>query len=853
MLTKPTIARGPFGLSLGAFTLIVILLLSGLSTGCDDWYSPGPDRTLHGTGPQSNGASRMLDWFPSGDRLVFTFDQRIFTVGADGRNVRGITEARPEVEYAYASSPAVAPDGSRIFFNRFSNGGSDFGWITVSSLPDGSSAEPLIEADGIPLYGINPLPSPDGQKVMIQAGKGLYIMGPDREVKPVTKPSPEFTHKNGTWSTNGRHVSFLFPRETPEGFVRDLHVASVETGRQTRIEENVTGVPAWSPDSQRVAYVFLGSEEKPSGVYSSGLDGGDPQPLWIPDKPFTNYTGLAASQVSHWLEWSHDGTKLLITDQDGFLGIIDLEKPNQVHWTSFEQTENTDLILQATWAPDDSRISVYVDTVNDISSGRLSPAVLNNNAILFTVKPDLSDSRTLARFQPVTNEPDWGYKSPRDYYLWGQLVAANGELGPATAETTVASRLPESEDETKPVAAPADWYPYTTGENSPRYTTPENAETPATTAVTAPPASNEPAGSPLPAPEPCIEDNASNCSERDISDVNPVGGGVLGAAAGPTFFPTVEELMEKGLFLLEDSPSHLAIRGSVPDNSIRCGWYGLTRSASQREKALRFWLSLEEGDPIPSGERLKDSLYELMEDSLPQYRNEQIAFFDIMISGDESTDQLDLGCYATVAVDEYILGSGPTTLEVAYFTAVRLYSYDLYRRSHESGMYGAPQETLLMSPGEYGEYLESVVTGWEENMTAMLGGRETVLLLTTFTGLPGVAVEAWQAVEQWDLQSSETTNDQGETVTQVTAVRYGVPTDHEEHSQPLAELKQQITTAAAGDAFAGNRIASATGIMEHYRQLGAYGDITPNDGSTETFTPAQPPPAYACVGAHGHQ
>ena len=37
--------------------------------------------------------------------------------------------------------------------------------------------------------------------------------------------------------------------------------------------------------------------------------------------------------------------------------------------------------------------------------------------------------------------------------------------------------------------------------------------------------------------------------------------------------------------------------------------------------------------------------------------------------------------------------------------------------------------------------------------------------------------------------------------------------------------------------------------MEHYRQLGAYGDITPNDGSTETFTPAQPPPAYACVGA----
>ena len=227
-----------------------------------------------------------------------------------------------------------------------------------------------------------------------------------------------------------------------------------------------------------------------------------------------------------------------------------------------------------------------------------------------------------------------------------------------------------------------------------------------------------------------------------------------------------------------------------------------------------------------------------MEDSLPRYRNEQIAFFDILINGGASTDQLDLACYATAAVDEYIVGSGPATLEVAYFTAVRLYSYDLYRRSHESGMYGEPSETPLMLPGEYESYLSSIVTGWEEQMAETIGGRENVLLLAPFTGLPGVAVEAWQTVEQWNLQSTETTNDQGETVTQVAAVRYGLPAGHAEQSQPLADLKRRISAAAASDAFAGDRIASASDLTEHYRGLGAYGDITPNDGSTATFTPA---------------
>ena len=52
-----------------------------------------------------------------------------------------------------------------------------------------------------------------------------------------------------------------------------------------------------------------------------------------------------------------------------------------------------------------------------------------------------------------------------------------------------------------------------------------------------------------------------------------------------------------------------------------------------------------------------------------------------------------------------------------------------------------------------------------------------------------IAVEAWQAVEQWDLQTDEDDV--------VHAVRYGVPASDPESAQTLANLKSRVTAAAA--------------------------------------------------------
>ena len=92
---------------------------------------------------------------------------------------------------------------------------------------------------------------------------------------------------------------------------------------------------------------------------------------------------------------------------------------------------------------------------------------------------------------------------------------------------------------------------------------------------------------------------------------------------------------------------------------------------------------------------------------------------------------------------------------------------------------------------------------------------------------------------QWDLQMGEDGT--------VNAVRFGVPDNDPEQRQTLASLKSRGTTAAASDAAAGQRIANVSGLTQYYRDIGAYDDITPGDGSTAAFTPAQPPPVPTCA------
>ena len=103
-----------------------------------------------------------------------------------------------------------------------------------------------------------------------------------------------------------------------------------------------------------------------------------------------------------------------------------------------------------------------------------------------------------------------------------------------------------------------------------------------------------------------------------------------------------------------------------------------------------------------------------------------------------------------------------------------------------------------------------------------------------------IAIEAWEVAAQWDIQVKDE---------ETFAVRYGIYDEHAEHTQTLGNLRSRIVTVASSNTFTDDRISNISGLNQYYRDIGAYGDITPDDGSDATFMPAMPPPVPTCVGS----
>ena len=330
-------------------------------------------------------------------------------------------------------------------------------------------------------------------------------------------------------------------------------------------------------------------------------------------------------------------------------------------------------------------------------------------------------------------------------------------------------------------------------------------------------------------------------SVRDVSGIDLFsgrsGGGVT-FSTHSTREPTVEDILNAGLRMAGASPVHIALRGTASSESVRCAWRGIARTPTQRERTIRFWLGLEPGAAVLDALYV-ETLFTVTLDTLrPKFRETAKSNFLAIARGGLSTEYLFLTCYADYSVSEYLLGSGAGTLTVAYDRMGEAHSYDLYLREHSYGTYGNGPSR---SRGEYESSLLDIVIEAERSLIERIGGYESVVFLAPMGAHNAIAVEAWQVVAQWDLQVGDDAI--------VNAVRYGTPEYDPEYTQPYTELVSRIATSTASDAFADSRISSTEGLEQYYQEMGAYDDITPGDGSTATFRPAQPPAMPTCAGA----
>ena len=300
--------------------------------------------------------------------------------------------------------------------------------------------------------------------------------------------------------------------------------------------------------------------------------------------------------------------------------------------------------------------------------------------------------------------------------------------------------------------------------------------------------------------------------------------------------PSVATVLEYGLGTAGLSPTHIVVRGSANQDSVRCDWRGIARSPDQRAGAIRFWYGLDETDPLPSAEEAEREFMAEIDRLNPVYPETVKANFRSLARGGLTEDYAYLVCYADYTIDEYILGAGPTTITVAYDRLDEVRNYELYQTAQAAGELGGES---LRTPASYQQYRNEVAASTEALMGIVLEDIESVLFLAPMGAHNTIAIEAWQVVSQWQVTRDDSGN--------VLAFRFGASEDDPEYSQDLATLQSVVTTNAASDSHAGQRIANTSGLNQYYRDMGAYDDITPDDGEDTGFIPSQPPPIPACA------
>ena len=230
----------------------------------------------------------------------------IYVMDADGNNQIRLTN-HPEADF----QPSWSPDGGRIAFVSDRNGGNDQIYVMDSN---GKNVKKLTNG----AFDRHPAWSPDGKRIAYHG------------------------YENEEWVDEDEEVNFKIYLIAPDGsnwrkLAGDIPSSNTE--------------PAWSPDSQRIAFVSWREDWTWTGdIGVMNADG-------------TNQKRLTHTEVNErHPTWSPDGSRIAFTtvlEEDFVLSVMDADGTNQRILTEEVLDGRTQLIFHPAWSPDGRTIAYH--------------------------------------------------------------------------------------------------------------------------------------------------------------------------------------------------------------------------------------------------------------------------------------------------------------------------------------------------------------------------------------------------------------------------------------------------------------------------------------------------------------
>ncbi len=182
---------------------------------------------------------------PDGKSIVFDLQGTLWVIPVSGGEAKAITD-----RIADARGPAWSPDGSKIAFQSFRDGG----WHLYTVAPEGTDLKQITFGS---FDEREPAWSPDGKWIAFSSDRdgtyAIWVMAADGSEEPrllTITPSNEFAP---TWSPDGKRIVYASDRPDNAG-IYSITFEGVAERMMAPVSGTIAG-PSWSPNGKYISFV----------------------------------------------------------------------------------------------------------------------------------------------------------------------------------------------------------------------------------------------------------------------------------------------------------------------------------------------------------------------------------------------------------------------------------------------------------------------------------------------------------------------------------------------------------------------------------------------------------------------